>query len=216
MIGIVPYSEEGLLVKRILESYVPEEVKRETIVLLLQILERIPYAVVGGFAVSFYYKGARPVSPDDFDVKVLPENLEDVFDSLKLRGFVLKRKNFFLDSTWYVFERAGQGVDIGVAKKPWDVEGIKRAKEVLFKGIRVRMFPPEYLIVSKLYAGRPKDLLDIAYIVKGGKADIDKARKLVRKFLPSDLEDFESIVLYAQRFDDAKLKEIFGIEEVGG
>lgn len=152
MIGIVPYSEEGLLVKRILESYVPEEVKRETIVLLLQILERIPYAVVGGFAVSFYYKGARPVSSDDFDVKVLPENLEDVFDSLKLRGFVLKRKNF----------------------------------------------------------------LDIAYIVKGGKADIDKARKLVRKFLPSDLEDFESIVLYAQRFDDAKLKEIFGIEEVGG
>ena len=211
-IGVVSVSPQEII-EKILKSYVAGEDKRETIVLALKTLEEFPYAIVGGFAVSFYYKGARPVSPDDFDVKINPDSTVKMLEALKNKGFLLRRENLFMDSKWYVFERAGQGIDVGVAKKPWDVEGIKEANIVVFKGVRFKIFPPEYLLVSKLYAGRPKDMLDVAYLIKGRKVNIERTYQLIRKFLSSsDLEDFESVLMYAQSFDDVKLKQIFGVD----
>ncbi len=201
------------IIEKILKSYVAGEDKRETIVLALKTLEEFPYAIVGGFAVSFYYKGARPVSPDDFDVKINPDSTVKMLEALKNKGFLLRRENLFMDSKWYVFERAGQGIDVGVAKKPWDVEGIEKANIVVFKGTRFKILPPEYLLVSKLYAGRPKDMLDVAYLIKSGEVNIEKAKRLVRKFLgTSDLEDLESLLVYAQTFDNTQLKQVFGVE----
>ncbi len=204
----------GVLIKQILENYIEEGIKRESVIAALRALQDFNYAVVGGFAVSFYYKGARKVTPDDFDVKVLESDLDSLIRALRAQGFELKRKNLFMDALWYIFQKGGQGIDVGVAKKPWDVEGIKKAREVLFKGFRVKVMPSEYVAVSKLYAGRPKDMMDIAYMVRGGGLDTNKAKRLVKKFLPSELDDFEAIVEYADRFSEEELKKLFGLEEV--
>jgi len=147
------------------------------------------------------------VSPEDFDIKILPEEEKKLLKILKDNGFNLKRKNAFIDSTWLVFEKDGQGFDIGIADKEWDITGIKKAKSFNYKDFNVKVIPIEHLIISKLFAGRSKDYKDIVLLLKSNKVDIEGIKPLIKKYIPSELSEFENLILYANNI------EIKGIDQ---
>ncbi|RMD46273.1 MAG: hypothetical protein D6834_02730, partial [Aquificota bacterium] len=167
------------------------------------------YAIVGGAAVSVWYNGARAVSPEDFDIKILPSEEKKLVKTLTDNGFRLKRKNAFMDSVWLVFEKDRQGFDVGIAEKEWDIIGIKKAKKLTYKGFPVRVIPIEYLIISKLFAGRTKDYRDVALLLKSGKVDFELIRKIVKRFIPSELDELENLITYAKEFDTKDLNKLF-------
>ncbi len=192
----------------IIENYI-EEGKRKTVKEFLSIIQNFKYAVVGGAAVSLWYNGARAVSPEDFDIKILPSEEIKLVKALTDNGFRLKRKNAFMDSVWLVFEKDGQGFDVGIAEKEWDITGIKKAKKFNYHGFTVRAIPIEYLIISKLFAGRSKDYKDVALLLKSGKVDFDTIRKFVKKYLPGELSELENLITYAKQFDTKDLNKLF-------
>ncbi len=192
----------------IIENYIEED-KRETVKEFLSLIQDFKYAIVGGAAVSLWYSGARAVSPEDFDIKILPREQQKLVKTLVENGFTLKKKTPFRDATWLVFEKNGQGFDVGIPDKEWDIVGIKKAKKFLYQGFTVRVMPVEYLIVSKLYAGRSKDYKDVAFLLKSGKVDFNTIRAIVKRYLPSELQELENLVLYAKQFDTKDLSELF-------
>jgi len=192
----------------IIENYIEED-KRQALKEFLSIIQDFKYAIVGGAAVSLWYNGARAVSPEDFDIKILKSEEAKLVKTLTDNGFRLKRKNAFMDSVWLVFEKDGQGFDIGIAEKEWDIIGIKKAKRFNYKGYSVRVIPVEYLIVSKLFAGRTKDYKDVALLLKSGKVDFELIRKTVKKFLPSELDELNNLINYAKQFDTKDLNKLF-------
>jgi len=195
----------------ILEHYIEpvEEGTAEIVKELVRILQDTEYAFVGGLAVSLYYSGARPVSPGDIDIKVPQDEVSKVVELITKNGWKLLRRNQFMDGAWYVFRKGAQNLDLGIAQKPWELEGIKKAKSFVYRGIRIKVLPPEYLIVTKLFAGRGKDFGDVVYLLKSGNVDIRKARALVKKFIPQYLDDFETMREYAKTFDDDEIRRIF-------
>ncbi|RMD47623.1 MAG: hypothetical protein D6834_00540, partial [Aquificota bacterium] len=54
----------------IVETYIEED-KRKALKEFLSLIQDFKYAIVGGAAVSVWYNGARAVSPEDFDIKIL-------------------------------------------------------------------------------------------------------------------------------------------------
>lgn len=78
------------------------------------------------------------------------------------------------------------------------------AKTVIFQGVRVRVVTAEYMVALKLVAARPKDELDLAFLVVEGGVDITKTKKIVEKhlgiFAVDELErDIELAKLLASR-----------------
>lgn len=200
----------------ILYTYIPET-NRTVIEEVISLLERFDYMLIGGWAVSFYYEGRRKTSPDDIDFKLEPNAVDELIRLLHQHDFKILRNSYdpASQSQWLVMRKGGQNVDIGYASKPWEHEAIKHARPFYYSrlGVKVKIIPPEYLIVSKLFASREKDLLDVVFLIKSGKVDIEKAKKLVKKFLPSfDLEELETLIVYASTFDDDKLRQVFGDE----
>ncbi len=199
----------------IVENYIEED-KKEALNKFLSLIQNFKYAVVGGVAVSVWYNGARAISPEDFDVKILPSEEKQLLKVLKENGFKLERKNAFMDSLWFVFKRDGQGFDVGIAEKEWDVIGIKTAKSFNYKGYPVRVMPIEYLIVSKLFAGREKDYKDVVFLLKSGKVDFQTVRTAVKRFIPSELDELENLIIYAKQFDTKDINKLFDGLQDGG
>lgn len=192
----------------IIENYIKED-KRKTVKEFLAIIQDFKYAIVGGAAVSLWYNGARAVSPEDFDIKILPSEEQKLTKILIEKGFKFKKKTPFRDATWLVFEKDGQGFDIGIPDKEWDIIGIKKAKKFNYQGFTVRVIPIEYLIVSKLYAGRSKDYKDVAFLLKSGKVDFNTVRAIVKRYLPEEMQELENLILYAKQFDTKDLNKLF-------
>lgn len=132
----------------------------------------VKYLIVGGYAVSFH---AQPRATKDIDILILPEakNAEAVYTALASFGAPLgglsiedfgDRKKFF---------RIGQepfavdilpeidGIDFYGA---WDrrVEAVVDEK----RGLKAFFISSEDLVKSKLAAGRPQDIADVAAIRK--------------------------------------------------
>ncbi|ACN98842.1 hypothetical protein [Sulfurihydrogenibium azorense] len=192
----------------IVQNYIEED-KREALNNFLSLIQSFEYAVVGGVAVSVWYNGVRAISPEDFDVKILPSEEKQLLKVLKENGFKLERKNAFMDSLWFVFKKDGQGFDVGIVEKEWDIIGIKTAKSFNYKGHLVKVIPIEYLIVSKLFAGRRKDYKDVVFLLKSGKVDFQTIRIAVKRFIPSELEELENLIIYAKQFDVKDINKLF-------
>lgn len=192
----------------IIETYI-EEGKREVIKEFLNLIQGTNYAIVGGAAVSLWYDGARAVSPEDFDIKILPSEEDNILKILKDNKFKLVRKNAFIDSTWLVFEKNGQGIDIGIAEKKWDVEGIKKAKVIPYMEMQVKVVPIDILIVSKLFAGRRKDYKDIVLLLKSKKVSPEEIKAVVKEYIPSELPELENLLMYSKTFKPEDLDHLF-------
>ena len=60
-------------------------------------------------------------------------------------------------------------------------------------GVKIQILSPEYLVLFKFKAARERDLSDIKGLLSV-KGTAEKARHLINKFMPDDLDDLEQMI----------------------
>lgn len=142
------------------------------------------YALIGGLSVSTW---GRPRATNDIDLLVsLPSILDLDKFSEALQETGLEPEIFLggqLDPVPYLvkFFQDDVLVYMLIATRTWENEAITEAAEIDFHGEKVPVAKVEHLIVMKLKAGGPKDLLDVKDILAIGGADMDLVRELAKR-----------------------------------
>jgi hypothetical protein len=138
--------------------------------------------LIGGLVLP---RWGQPRATTDADFSVLAPYGEEaaVLDTLlrhfaprrpDARAFALQHRVLLLQSA------AGVGIDVALAAFPFEIDAIARATPwELVPGIVVRTCGAEDLVVYKLVAGRPQDLLDMETIVRrqGRRLDASLVRQ---------------------------------------
>ena len=158
---------------------------------------RVPYMVIGGYAVTIW---GQPRFTADLDLTIhcpVPEQtlIERLLGSLT---------PLVADPVRFVRERRvlpaqtsdGTAVDIVFAGLPYEVAAIERAVPVEVAGYSVRICTAEDLIVHKIISSRPRDREDILGIVQrqGNRLDRSYLAPIVRELATAldqpDIFDF--------------------------
>lgn len=127
---------------------------------------KVEYLVIGGYAVGFH---AEPRATKDIDILIGtdPQNAEAAYRALKKFGAPLGRlkpADLVEKNAFFRMGRAPVMVDILSAASGVDFAAAwKRRKRMpVDKGITAWAISYKDLIASKIAAGRPNDLLDVA------------------------------------------------------
>ncbi len=137
---------------------------------------RIDYAVVGGIANAIW---GEPRATIDVDVTVsvnepdVPATIaaitarfrSPVSDAL---AFVQRTRVLPLDT------EEGVRIDVIFALLPFELDAIRRAKEVSASGRTIRVVTPEDLVLMKIISDRPRDLADAEAIVRRRIRELDR------------------------------------------
>lgn len=134
------------------------------------------FALIGGLAVSVW---SPPRATMDIDLLVLAqsEKLDFLVKALCDAGMNAELRRGGFDDPVPLLIRA-DALDIIVATKKYEAETVKQSILTNFAGRDIPVASPEYLIILKLKAGGPRDLLDVQEIL---------AANLVDKALLNDL-----------------------------
>ena len=169
----------------------------------------LPNCIIGGLAVQVW--GEPRVTRDaDFsllcELDEIDEVVEQIFKIVPPRvgdpvQFALKNR-VALGVT-----RDGVPVDVGIATFPTEHEMIARAVEMeLLSGLICRICCPEDLVLMKLVANRPQDLMDVKSIIarQWGKVDLKLIRKRFMPFVealevPELIHQFDQIVKFVRK-----------------
>jgi hypothetical protein len=147
----------------------------------------IPACLIGGMVVS---RWGQPRATTDSDLSALTPYGDEarVVDTL-LAQFHPRRvdaRAFAIDHRVLLLASAdGVGIDVALAAFPFEVEAIDSATPWrLDEGVVLRACSAEHLIVYKLVAARPQDLIDVDGIVRrqGARLDLDLIRRWGREF----------------------------------
>ena len=130
----------------------------------------LPYAIMGGIAVRAHGI-PRPTYDVDFTLAVPRERLADLFTAISNRGYTIPdqysrgwvdtvggmpliKVKLFLD---------GRSIDadIFIAETPFQREVVQRRIDAEVEGRVVKLVSAEDLILFKLIASRPRDLIDV-------------------------------------------------------
>lgn len=138
--------------------------------------------VIGGLAVV---RWGQPRATADVDLSVLTPYGEEsrvlgallgrfVARSPDARAFALAHRVLLITSA------SGVPVDVALVAFPFELEALDRASAwEAVPGVVLRTCPAEHLVVYKLVAGRPQDLIDVEGIVRRQHArlDVDRIRE---------------------------------------
>lgn len=129
----------------------------------------IPSVVIGGVAVGTW---GDPRVTRDVDLKVLLSRqdadrllalLAPDYTSLLPDPHIALQKQAML----FVEDAAGVRLDLLLADTPYDVEAIRRGREVeVVPGITIRVCAPEDLIIYKMISTRPRDHEDARGVIR--------------------------------------------------
>ena len=157
----------------------------------------VPHVLMGGIASTTH---GRPRWTHDIDVFVKPTDAERALEALSAAGFETERT----DVTW-LFKGFKEQVMVDVIFKSTggihlDDEMVRRAVPCTFLGQRVRIIPPEDLLVVKAVVHDergPRHWHDALGIIAGTELDweylLQRARRAPRRVL--------SLLVYAQSID---------------
>jgi hypothetical protein len=129
----------------------------------------LPYMVIGGQAVLLY---GEPRLTKDIDITIgvdldrLPEVLR-VVNALSLRP--LADPQTFTRQTMVLpclEPESGIRVDIIFSFRPYELQALGRTTPVKLGDEEIRFVSPEDLIIHKVIAGRPRDLEDVASVLR--------------------------------------------------
>ena len=159
--------------------------------------------VIGGLAVV---RWGEPRTTRDVDLTVFaPFGEEAPVLDLLLARFRARRQDaraFAITSrVVLLYTTAGPEADVSIAGFPFEQEALELASAWEAEpGFLLRTCPAEHLIVYKLVAARPIDLVDVEGIVRrqGRKLDVQRIRYWGRQFAelkedPDLLRPFESV-----------------------
>ncbi|MBI3318746.1 MAG: nucleotidyltransferase [Candidatus Omnitrophica bacterium] len=162
---------------------------------------RVPYAVVGAFAASFYGVVRASMDADAVvSLRSVAVNVETLMKEFQGAGFktayrsgdardpigaVLNIEDGFENRVDLLARVRGMGEDV-----------FSRAVETRFMGRTIRMIGPEDFIAMKIFAGGPKDLSDATGVLEVSGRRIDRVllRRLVRSYGKSALHHLESVL----------------------
>jgi len=167
---------------------------------------RLPFMLIGGQAVLLH---GSPRLTDDIDITlgVDPAHLPAVMrvcESLHLSPLP-EHVADFVNETFVLPVReqeTGIRVDFIFSSTGYEQQAIARAQKVGIAGAEVPFATAEDLVIHKLFAGRPRDLEDIAGVVrrKGDELDWMYLAEWARKFaeipgrenMPALVEEFRT------------------------
>ncbi len=135
---------------------------------------KVKYLVVGGYAVSFH---AQPRATKDLDIliKADAENAAAVYTALAKFGAPLeglKPEDFIEKGMFYRMGHPPLMIDIlpEISGVDFDAAWEKRVAVKIDKGLKVFFIDTDSLIDSKLAAGRPEDLADVAALRRAARS----------------------------------------------
>lgn len=156
----------------------------------------VPHAIIGGMAVSAY---SPPRTTEDVDFLILESNSDVVYEldpsPTAVSGMYLQ----------------GIGAIVGGQKVDFMFLPDEIPEELLSVGPRIdgiQVLSADALILLKMKAGRTKDIGDVVEILKTD-SDRSSFRKLLQKYAPDLIEDFDSIVMMAD-FESGKFGDVSG------
>lgn len=159
--------------------------------------ERLPYAVIGAMAVSFY--GVVRSSLDADAIIQVDKNsgkIDNLRAALTKAGWqvVIKRGDFEdpLVGVVLIEDNYGNHVDLVLGLKKGDNNLFKRVRPVEFQGETINIVGVEDLIVMKVFAGSHKDMMDAQGVLTVSERIIDR-KKLLRLAGPFGDETVKTI-----------------------
>ncbi|QQS47654.1 MAG: nucleotidyl transferase AbiEii/AbiGii toxin family protein [Acidobacteriota bacterium] len=164
----------------------------------------IRYTTVGGIALAMV---SEPRFTRDIDtvIWIEREDWEPFIQQAVNHGFEPRNKeplDFAQQHRIFLLTHRNTGitVDISLGALPFEEEMINRSVIAEKDELRLKVPTPEDLIIMKIIAGRPKDLVDIASILKIHTIlDIKRVRYWARQFaevleMPEILENLEKLL----------------------
>jgi len=122
----------------------------------------------------------------DITVEIRPDRMGEFLEAMKQQGFTLR----FDDSEFvrltrvfpFLHQRTGVPLDVVLAGPGLEEEFLDRAVEVDIEGATVPVISPEDLVVTKVLAGRPKDIEDVRGVLRerAGSLDLMRIRETLR------------------------------------
>ena len=137
----------------------------------------IEYAIVGGIANAIWGE-PRATIDVDVSVSVNERDLPDTVPAVAARfrpaiadpvAFVEQTRVLPLDTS------DGIRIDVIFALVPFELDAIRRAREVLIAGRTVKVVTAEDLVLMKIISERPRDVADAEAIVRRRTGDLDRS-----------------------------------------
>jgi hypothetical protein len=138
------------------------------------------FALIGGLAVSAW---SPPRATQDVDLLVLIDsnNLNHLVKALCDAGINAELRRGGVDDPVPCLIRADY-LDIIVATKKYEAEAIKQSIIVSIAGRDIPVASPEFLIILKLKAGGPRDLLDVQELLASNLVDHELLAELAVRY----------------------------------
>jgi hypothetical protein len=175
--------------------------------------------VLGAIGARWYLFGAqavlvwgRPRLTGDVDVTMFlaPEEPETFVSAMARAGFALRGANApdFVARTRvlpFTHEPSGLALDVVLGGPGLEEEFLRTAREVDVGGVAVPVIGPEELIVTKILAGRAKDLDDVRGILlaQGAALDVGRVRELLQ-LLEAALDQADLLPLFEAQLRSAR------------
>ncbi|MBU1917337.1 nucleotidyltransferase family protein, partial [bacterium] len=138
--------------------------------------QKIPYFILGGLAVGVFGE-ARFTYDIDLTILLKEDDYGAVIKRLKAAKFSFDPKEAILSiikfGSFRIFYKKVQ-IDIIIASTSLEEEAVRRKKKVSFMGQSTCFLTAEDLVLFKVIAGRPKDVLDAESIAIRQKKKLDK------------------------------------------
>jgi hypothetical protein len=176
--------------------------------------------VLGTLGARWYVFGAqavlvwgRPRLTGDVDVTMFldPEDADAFVAAMGDAGFDLRVanvRNFVARTRVFPFTHSGSGLalDVVLGGPGLEEEFLRTARQVDIGGVTVPVIGPEELIVTKVLAGRSKDLDDVRGILvaQGDTLDVGRVRRLLRA-LEAAIDQSDLLTCFEEQMRVARL-----------
>ncbi|MDD2500522.1 MAG: nucleotidyl transferase AbiEii/AbiGii toxin family protein [Geobacter sp.] len=138
------------------------------------------FTLIGGLAVSAW---STPRATRDIDLLILvdTDKLQQVVIALCDAGLHAElRRGGYDDPVPYLIR--ADAVDLLVATKTYEAETIRQSNAIEIAGKTVPVASPEFLIILKLKAGGPQDLLDVQELLASGLVNRELLAELAARY----------------------------------
>jgi hypothetical protein len=136
--------------------------------------DRVPYMVIGGFAVTIW---GEPRFTRDLDVTILvpAEQIRSTINRIcsAFTALVTDAMKFVADTRVLPIMINSVPVDLIFAALPYEEAAIARARTINLKNGAVRICAPEDLILHKIVSPRPRDHEDIEGVFRYRHVELD-------------------------------------------